>query len=298
MAVMKAEHVVKHEHLSVRVRTGPDADGGTSDVLGDHLSEYVGYSFEDHRKDSGLVERLCVGKQRLGRLGTLALHPVATHRMHRLGGEADVTHHGDLGIENRLDVRHPFDAPLQLDRLCPALPNEPTGVADGVLWAHMEAHPGHVADDERIRLGAGHSRRVVDHDIHIHGNRRLVPEHDIGERISNEDDVGPGFGGDRRRGCVVGGHHRDVLAALAGPDGGRRDLLAAHCCSFSPPGGLGDAALRQRVRSAVCSSAHLPSGQASVIQCNDGVGVVSSGVQTSDVRHRTSDSGQRTADSG
>ena len=123
---------MEDEHLAVAAGTGADADRGDVDRLGDQRGDLVGHPLEHQGEAAGGLEGLGVLHQGERRLGLLALHPEAAHGVHRLRGEAEVAHHGDLGVDDGLDDRHPLGAALELHRLG-AGPDEGGGVAHGVV---------------------------------------------------------------------------------------------------------------------------------------------------------------------
>ena len=88
-------------------------------------------------KQPACGERLGVGDQRQRGAVLAALHLEAAHGVHRLRGEAEVAHHRDLGVDDRLDHREPLAAALELHGLG-AGPDQLGGVAhrvlDRVVW--------------------------------------------------------------------------------------------------------------------------------------------------------------------
>ena len=63
------------------------------------------------------------------------------------------------------------------------------------------------------RARAAHHARVVDHLVERHRQRRLVALHDHAEAVADEQHVDAGLVDEPREGEVVGGDHRDLLAA-------------------------------------------------------------------------------------
>ena len=166
-----------------------------------------------------------------------ALHLEATHGVDGLRGEPEVSHHGDLGVDDRLDHRQPLAAALELHALRPG-PDELGGVLHGLDLGGVVAHPRQVGDDERLRLDAlrcrarqatGHGRGVVGEVVDGDLQGVVVAEHDHGDGVTDEDQVHPRLVGHPRAGRVVGRDHHERLAAvddLASPDGGRGEPRA------------------------------------------------------------------------
>ena len=158
--------------------------------------------------------------QQLRGLVVPGLDPEAAEGVDRLGGQADVAHHRDLGVDQCPHHGRPDGATLELDAPG-AGPDQGGGVADGVGHVDVVAEPRQVADDQRPRLGTGHGGHVVGHvgDGHLQGV--LVAEDDIGHRVAHEDHVDAGGIDDAGAGGVVGGDHHQGLVAVA-------DLAGAH----------------------------------------------------------------------
>ena len=74
---------------------------GTSISAVDPVGEHVGHALEHDGETPRLRQRHCIRQQLLGSGGLAALHLVTTHGVHRLRGEPKVTHHRDLGVEDR-----------------------------------------------------------------------------------------------------------------------------------------------------------------------------------------------------
>ena len=146
--------------------------------------------------------------------------------MDRLRRQADVPHHRDLGLDDRIDHRHPLATSLQLHGLSPG-PDEGGRVAHGVLDRDVVAEPREIAHDHRTRSGAGHRPNVVGHVVHGDLQRVVVAEHDHGHRVADQDEVDAALVGDAGTGRVVRGHHHERIAGpLAGADRGRGQVLS------------------------------------------------------------------------
>ena len=125
-----------HEHLAVAAGAGADADGGHVDRVGDHAGDLVGHALEHDGEAAGGGQGLGVGHQLERGAVLAALHLEAAHGVDGLRGEAEVAHHRDLGVDERLDHRQPLAAALELHGLG-AGPDELGGVVDrvdGVVW--------------------------------------------------------------------------------------------------------------------------------------------------------------------
>ena len=70
----------------------------------------------------------------------------------------------------------------------------------------------HVGDQQRAPHAASSRGGQHQHLLDAHRDRRCVPEHDLGARVADEDDVGPGGVDDLPGREVVGRHHHDRLA--------------------------------------------------------------------------------------
>jgi hypothetical protein len=223
---------VEDQDLAVAVRTGADADGGHRHRLGDRPGDLGGDGLEHDGEAAGVGQRSGVVDERLGGIELLSLHPVAPERVHRLGGEPEVAHDGDLGVEQRLDHREPATASLQLHRLG-AHPYEGGGVGHRVGRAQVVGEPGKVGHDERAGAGPCHRGDVVRHLGDRHGEGVVVAEDDHGHRVADEDHVDAGLVEDPGAREVVGRHHHDRWSALARPHRRGGELLA-HAASSRP----------------------------------------------------------------
>ena len=113
---LEAEEVVPHEHLAVAVPARADPDRRDADRLGDHARHRVGHALEHEREATRVRERDRVVGERLRGVELLALHLEAAERVDRLRGEADVAHHRDLGVEDRLHRVEALVAAFELHR--------------------------------------------------------------------------------------------------------------------------------------------------------------------------------------
>src|SRR4029079_111626 len=77
------------QELTVRVRAGPDADGGDVELFGDALGGIRRDHLEHDRERAGLLDRVRVSDELLDALAE-ALDDVSAELVLALGGEADV----------------------------------------------------------------------------------------------------------------------------------------------------------------------------------------------------------------
>ena len=206
--VLEAEQVVVHEHLTVTVPSGADADRRYRDRVGHHPGDAVGNAFEHDGETPGLGEGYRVVDDPTSGVKLLALHLESTHGVDRLWCQAEVTHHRDLAVENRGDGVESFPTAFEFDRTGTGA-NQLGRVAHGLLARHVIAHPRQIADDERVRPSAGHCADVMGHVIGADLERVVVAEHDHGEGVADEDHVDPGAVHDPgARRVVRGDHHQ------------------------------------------------------------------------------------------
>ncbi len=115
----------------------------------------------------------------------------------------------------------------------------------------------HVGDDQRALRAADDGLRVVDHLGHRHADGRLVAEHDLAERIADEEHRDAGLVEELGGRVVVGGQHRDARAVGVQPgdvdDGQAADVACRTWRSCGLPLGLDrgpQSARRRRARPA------------------------------------------------
>lgn len=90
-----AQQVVVHEHLSVGVRAGTDANGGDLQLLRDRQPDLRGDALDHDGEAPCVLQRARVVQQgQRGRCGAALGAKTANDRV-GLRGEADVTHHSD-----------------------------------------------------------------------------------------------------------------------------------------------------------------------------------------------------------
>ena len=134
-----------------------DPDGRDGNRLRDDAGDRVGNALEYDREAARLGERHRVVGEGLRGVELLALHLEPTECVDRLWGEPDVSHHGDLGVEDRLHRVEPFGAPFEFHRTGPRA-HQRRRVANRLLAAHVIAEPRQVGHHERVRIGKGWAR--------------------------------------------------------------------------------------------------------------------------------------------
>ncbi len=200
-----------------------------------------GHELEDDREGAGLLDGQRIGQQRSGLLTGLALDPDLADRVDRLGRQADVAHHRDPGLDDRLDRARRADATFDLDGLGTTLLEESPGILQCLVGVGI-GEERHVGDDERVLRPPRHGPDVVEHVGHGHPDLVLVAEDRPADRIADEQDRHAGFVEQLRRGVVVGRKHRDPLALGPHPgdvdDGQATDVLGRGAHLELPGAGL------------------------------------------------------------
>ena len=200
-----------NEHLTIAVNSRTDADGGD----GEHVRYFLCQTFWNTLHDNGIgpgtFHGPCIFQHLFSCLFVFTLDLVSSHAMHGLGREADVGHHRDVDVRDRLDDMLHVRPPLELHSLGPSLLDEPARVSPGLLEARLVAHEGHVPHHQGALGAAGHALGVVDHLVHGDGQGVFVPGHDVGCRIPHQDHVHPCLVHDRCCGKIIGGQHREFF---------------------------------------------------------------------------------------
>ena len=157
----------------------------------------------------------------------LALHLVAAHAVHGLGRESDVADDRNLRVEDAADDGKARDSALDFDRLGAAFLDEAHGVLHRLAAAGVIGAEGHVCHQEGVVHGAAHGAGVMQHLLHGDRQGAVIAEHDLGKRVSDQDEIHAGFIGQARGGVIVGGKRDDGFAlALLLRQGLHGDALA------------------------------------------------------------------------
>mmetsp|Transcript_5213 Transcript_5213/g.18754 ORF Transcript_5213/g.18754 Transcript_5213/m.18754 type:complete len:835 (-) Transcript_5213:1635-4139(-) len=216
-AAVQAEHVVRHEHLAGAALARADADGGDGEAARHERRDLARHHLEHDGHGARFLQCQRVVEQRRRGRRRAPLHRVTAQRGHRLRREADVAHDGDAGVRQRAHGRALRPAALQLHGVCATLLQRADARRHGLSRRRVRPER-QVAHHER---GAGTARggaAVVHHVVHGDGYGVLVAEHHHPERVADQHNVDAGAVRERRHGCVVRSHHRDLLATavLAG----------------------------------------------------------------------------------
>ncbi|GBD19287.1 hypothetical protein HRbin27_01793 [bacterium HR27] len=133
--------------------------------------------------------------------------------MDRLRREPEVPHDRDASPNQPSDRLDDRSTALDLDRLCAALLDEATSIAQRLLRRHLEGQERHVGHDERPANSPGDGPGVVEHIGERDRDRRLVTQHGVAERVADQDDRDTGLVSEPRSRIVVGRDHHDPFAA-------------------------------------------------------------------------------------
>ena len=87
------------QNLSVGIRTCADSNRRNVERLGELGAHHSRYSLDDEAVNTFALENKSVFQEQFGGVARLGLDLVAAEGEHALGGQTEVSHHGDLGIE-------------------------------------------------------------------------------------------------------------------------------------------------------------------------------------------------------
>ncbi len=210
--VEQAEQVGSDEDLAVAAGSGADADGRDLDGGGELGGEVGWDAFDDEGEGAGGFDGAGVVEEALG----VALDLEAAESADGLRRQSDVAHDGDVGAGDGGDGGGAADAAFELDGVGAALFDEAAGAFEGLLRADLVAHEGQVGDDEGAADAAGDDAGVVDHLVEGDGERVGLALDDHAEGVADEEAVDAGDVEESGGGVVVGGEHREAVAAFAG----------------------------------------------------------------------------------
>ncbi len=188
-----------------------DADGRDAQAVGNTGSEFRGDAFEHEGKAARLLEPVRVLQDLHSILNVPALHLEATHGMHALGCQTQMTHDRDLAFHESPDRLDALGTAFQLYGSRSAL-EKATGVAQGVVEAEVVAQIRHVGDNQSSRLGPSDGFEMMVH--HRHADRQGVVEAQthIADAVADQDHVHDRVG---QTGCdgIIRRCHDKPLAA-------------------------------------------------------------------------------------
>jgi hypothetical protein len=121
------------------------------------------------------------------------------------------------GIQQGFNDPEPFASAFELDRFGPAFLDETAGVFHALFNTHMERLVGHVTDHQRLRFGAGDQGGMVNHFVHGHFQGVFLSLQHHAQRISDQDDINAGVGGDPRGREIIGRHRSDLFTPALFP---------------------------------------------------------------------------------
>src|SRR5262249_18805189 len=151
------------------------------------LIRHVGRDrLEDDAERAGLLERLRISNDLLGRFVTATLNLETAERMHALGREADMTDDGNARADDAMDVLGEGLTALELHALELAFLQHLAGTLDGLNRRRLVAHERHVADDVRSSNAASHCSAVVANLVERHRDRVREALNDHSERVADE----------------------------------------------------------------------------------------------------------------
>ena len=121
----------------------------------------------------------------------LRLHLEATERHDALGRETEVAHHRNLRVEQRAHDSLTNPAAFEFHAVGSAS-NQLGGVSHALTEVDVVAQPRHVRDDVRVGLGRRHRANVVTHVVDTEVQGVLLTEYDVGQRVTDEDQIDAG----------------------------------------------------------------------------------------------------------
>jgi hypothetical protein len=134
-----------------------------------------------------------------------ALHFEAAHDINALRNKTEMTHHGNLAIDNGTHHLDSFATALEFRRSCSSL-QKSASISYGLLNADVEAKKGHIGDEQGTRFAAYGGFEVMVHHRNTYWRRVFESKADVTPAVTDETDI-DGRIRDRRRNRVVGSRH-------------------------------------------------------------------------------------------
>jgi len=211
----EAEQIVEHEDLRVGTGAAADPDRRNRNAFGDFGRDLGVDHFEHDGERAGSRDRIGVGAE----LRALCAATEAAIERGGLRTDADVRDDGDTGPHDRRDALGTLDAALELHRHR-AGANQAAGAVHGLDVRGFVRHERQIDADVRARRAA-HDRRTVAFHIFERDRRGgRVAQHDVPERIADQDHVDPGSLSRPAERRIVG-RDRRKFTALTIAHGGR-----------------------------------------------------------------------------
>ena len=149
--------------MSWKTSTWPSQSGpapmpmvGVFDFGRDHGRDFARNAFEINAGHASAVESDRIAHELLDRRQIFALHLVAAHHVHRLRRQADVSGHGNLGIDDAADQVGALLAAFNLHRFRARFFHKTRGVAHGFVGTDVIRTVRHVGDEQRVLHAAAH----------------------------------------------------------------------------------------------------------------------------------------------
>ena len=203
---------------------------------------------EHEREAARLLERERVVVERERRRGGAALRPEAAELRRRLRRQPDVADDADVRLGDRPQPATAIrPAPSSLTQVGAALLDHPDRARDRLLVGDLVADPNGrspITSGRRAARVTARVRKII--SSRVTGSVESWPSMTIAAVSPTSTSSTPASSASTRRGRVVGGHHRDLVAARASsrassgsaslPGAGRRGCRAgADGCSFASP---------------------------------------------------------------
>ena len=188
----KSQKVVKHDHLTVAGDPGPDPIVGMSTSAVTRSARTSGTPSSTIAKHPAAARARRLGAAQVAAAAAsrpLTLYPPMARN--RLRSKSQVAHHRDLSVEDRQHCGTRRRPPSSLTAWAPAR----TSVAAlrmVSLASRWYVSQGRSPTSKRLRSRPRHRRDMVGKVLDPHVESVGLSEHDLGERVPDEDHVDPG----------------------------------------------------------------------------------------------------------
>jgi len=205
----EAQQIGRHPHLPIAVVTGSDADHGQVQLAAQIAGQSLGNVFEHQGEATGVLQLPRLAPQPLlgHGIGGLTAIPQLSHR---LGRQAQVTHHGDAVAHQPVNHHEGLGfGPLQLHAMAAGLLQQATGGSHGAVAAALVAEERQVHHQRGVPQGSLHGHGVMDHGIEGHRQGCGMAQGHHAQGITHQHQVHPGGFGPAGTGGIPGGEHGD-----------------------------------------------------------------------------------------